>query len=74
MFRTLVKLAALAAVAAAAVPASAYTPNPEDPYYPKKPWPCLNCMVKVKPGDHVINPGLNRRIVVKIPRINQLAR
>jgi hypothetical protein len=74
MFRTLVKLAALAAVAAAAVPASAYTPNPDDPYYPKKPFPCIKCGLVVKPGDQVINPGLKRGIIVKIPRINQVAR
>ncbi len=69
MTRILLTLAALAVAAATALPASAYTPNPEDPYYPKKPWPCSKCAVLVKPGDRVINPILKRSLLGKINRV-----
>jgi len=61
MTRTLLAIAALAVAVAA--PASAYTPNPEDPYYPKKPFPCINCGVKINPGIKYINPGLKYRLL-----------
>ncbi len=70
MTRTLMTLAAMAVAAAAAMPAAAYTPNPEDPYYPKKPFPCIKCGIQVKPGDRLINPAIKRGgLVSKADRV-----
>jgi hypothetical protein len=70
MTRTIVALVAMAVAAATAFPASAYTPNPEDPYYPKKPFPCIHCGVQVKPGDKLINPGFKRSLLGKGDRVS----
>jgi len=69
MTRTLMTLAAMAVAAAAAFPASAYTPNPEDPYYPKKPFPCIKCGVQLKPGDRLINPSIKGGLLGKGDRV-----
>lgn len=52
-------LLAIAALAVAAAPASAYTPNPDDPYPPR---PCFRCgVIKFNPAIK-INPGLKYRV------------
>jgi len=57
MTRTFTLLAALAVTAASALPASAYTPNPDEAYRLKKPIPCLRCSGLATPGIRFINPG-----------------
>jgi len=57
MTRILATLAALAVTATAALPASAFTPNPDDTYGLKKPTPCLRCGGMATPGSRFINPA-----------------
>lgn len=66
MKRILLAFGAAAIGATLAVPASAYTPNPDD-NGPYRPWPCIRCVKLLKPGSLVVNPAL------KFGRLNKVA-
>ncbi len=54
MKRILLAIGVAAIGATLAIPASAYTPNPDD----NGPYPCFRCGKFAKPGSLVINPAI----------------